>query len=74
MMGPRLAAQEALFCEFSIEEFVPADLRLRGFARFLDFLEVCPLLAPPYSPHGRPSIYPDLMIRMLLLGYLRWYG
>ncbi len=69
MMGPRQVAQGALFYEFSIEEFVPADHPLRGIDRFLDLSDVRPLLASSYSSHGRPSIDPELMIRMLLLGY-----
>ncbi|GFE49022.1 hypothetical protein So717_07750 [Roseobacter cerasinus] len=69
MMGPRQMAQGALFYEFSIEEFVPGDHPLRGIDRFLDLSDVRPLLAPSYSSHGRPAIDPELMIRMLLLGY-----
>ncbi len=69
MMGPRQMAQGALFYEFSIDEFVPADHPLRGIDRFLDLSDVRPLLASSYSSHGRPSIDPELMIRMLLLGY-----
>ena len=66
MMGP---GQGALFCAFSNEEFVPDHHALRGIDRFLDLSEVRPLLASSYSSHGRPSIDPELMIRMLLLGY-----
>jgi transposase len=69
MMGPRQVAQGAFFYEFSIEEFVPQDHLLRGIDRFVDLSDVRPLLAPFYSTHGRPSIDPELMIRMLLLGY-----
>lgn len=69
MMGPRQVAQGALFYEFSIESFVPNDHPVRGIDRFLDLTDVRPLLAPYYSANGRPSIDPELMIRMLLLGY-----
>jgi len=69
MMGPRQVAQGALFYEFSIEGFVPQDHPVRGIDRFLDLTDVRPLLAPYYSANGRPSIDPELMIRMLLLGY-----
>ncbi|SMY10413.1 transposase [Flavimaricola marinus] len=69
MMGSRQVAQGALFYEFSIEAFVPQDHLMRGIDRFLDLTDVRPLLAPFYSSHGRPSIDPELMIRMLLLGY-----
>ena len=68
-MGPRQIAQGALFYEFSIEDFVPQDHLMRGIDRFLDLTDVRPLLAPFYSSYGRPSIDPELMIRMLLLGY-----
>ncbi|WP_324753161.1 IS1182 family transposase [Roseovarius sp. Pro17] len=69
MMGPRQVAQGALFYEFSIEGFVPQDHPMRGIDCFLDLTDVRPLLAPFYSAHGRPSIDPEPMIRMLLLGY-----
>ena len=69
MMGPRQVAQGALFYEFSIESFVPKDHPVRGIDRFLDLTDVRSLLAPYYSANGRPSIDPELMIRMLLLGY-----
>jgi len=48
---------------------VPQDHPVRGIGRFLDLEDVRPLPAPFYSSHGRPSIDPELMIRMLLLGY-----
>lgn len=69
MMGPRQVAQGALFYEFSIEGFVPQDHPMRGIDRFLDLTDVRLLLSPFYSSHGRPSIDPELMIRMLLFGY-----
>ena len=69
MMGPRQVAQGALFYEFSIEGFVPIDHPFRGIDLFLDLSDVRPLLAPHYSADGRPSIDPELMIRMTLLGY-----
>jgi transposase len=69
MMGPRQVAQGALFYEFSIDDYVPDDHPLRGIDRFVDLSDARPLLAPYYSEGGRPSIDPELMIRMLLLGY-----
>lgn len=69
MMGPRQVAQGALFYEFSIEDYVPKDHPLRGIDRFVDLSDVRPFLAPYYSEGGRPSIDPELIIRMLLLGY-----
>ena len=69
MMGQRQVAQGALCNEFSIDGFVPQDHPVRGIDRFLDLRDVRPLLALFCSSHGRPSIDPELMIRMLLLGY-----
>ena len=70
MLGPRQVAQAALFYEFSIEDHVPADHLLRNVDHFLDLSEIRSFLAPYYSSQGRPSIDPELMIRMLLVGYI----
>ena len=70
MMGPRQEAQAALFYEFSLEEHVPPDHLLRSVDRFVDLSEIRAHLAPYYSSTGRPSIDPELMIRMLLVGYI----
>lgn len=69
MMGPRQEAQAALFYEFSLEDHVPADHLLRSIDRFVDLSDIRRHLAPFYSSTGRPSIDPELMIRMLLVGY-----
>ena len=69
MMGPRQVAQGALFYEFSIEDHVPSDHLLRAMDRFVDLGDMRRHLAPFYSLTGRPSVDPELMIRMLLLGY-----
>ncbi len=69
MMGPRQVAQGALFYEFSIDAFVPEKHLLRGMDRFVDLSDIRELLAPFYSEMGRPSIDPELMIRMLFVGY-----
>jgi transposase len=69
MMGHRQVEQAALFYEFSLEKHVPADHLLRSIDRFVDLEEVRRGLAPFYSSIGRPSIDPELMIRMLLIGY-----
>ena len=70
MMGPRQVAQGALFYEFSIEDHVPEDHLLRRIDRFLDLSDIRRRLAPHYSSTGRPSVDPELMIRMLLAGYV----
>jgi transposase len=69
MMGERRVAQGALFYEFSLEEHVPADHLLRSIDRFVELGEVRAHLAPFYSSTGRPSVDPELMIRMLIVGY-----
>ncbi|MCA0928816.1 transposase [Ruegeria profundi] len=69
MMGPRQVAQGALFYEFSIEDHVPPDHLLRAMDRFVDLGEIRRHLAPFYSSTGRPSVDPELMIRMLIVGY-----
>lgn len=68
MMGSRQQAQSALFYEFSIETLVPADHMLRAVDRFVDLAGIRQHLAPFYSSTGRPSIDPELMIRVLLVG------
>jgi transposase len=70
MMGPKQEAQAALFYEFLLEDHVPADHLLRSINRFVDLGGIRPHLAPFYSSTGRPSVDPDLMIRMLLVGYI----
>jgi transposase len=69
MMGHRQVEQAALFYEFSLERHIPADHWLRSIDRFVDLEQVRRELAPFYSSIGRPSIDPELMIRMLLIGY-----
>jgi transposase len=69
MMGHRKVEQAALFYEFSLDRRVPADHLLRSIDRFVEFGELRRELAPFYSPVGRPSIDPELMIRMLIVGY-----
>ena len=69
MMGPRQEAQSALFYEFCLEDHVPTDHLLRSIDRFVDLSDIRQFLASYYSSTGRPSIDPELMIRMLLVGY-----
>ncbi|OHX36996.1 IS5 family transposase [Methylomonas sp. LWB] len=69
MMGQQSGIQEQLFFCFSLENHVPKDHLLRGINRFLDLGDFRQQLAEYYSPIGRPSIDPELMIRMLILGY-----
>jgi transposase len=69
MMGQNSGNQNRLFYSFNIEEHVPANHLLRGIDRFLDLSDLRGYLAPFYSHTGRPSIDPELMIRMLIIGY-----
>ena len=68
MMGPRQVEQGALFYNFSIDAHVPADHLLRAIDRFVDLSDLRRDLAPFYSSMGRPSVDPELMIRMLVIG------
>ncbi|HEY0848284.1 MAG TPA: IS1182 family transposase [Bradyrhizobium sp.] len=69
MMGHRQVEQAALFYEFSLERHIPASHLLRSIDRFVELEDLRRELAPFYSNIGRPSIDPELMIRMLLIGY-----
>ena len=69
-MGPRQEAQSEQFYEFSIERHVPQDHLLRSVDRFVYLSRIRQHLAPFYSSTGRPSIAPELMLRMLLVGYI----
>src|ERR1700691_3508657 len=69
MMGPRQVERGVLFYNFSLDAHVPADHLLRSIDRFVDLSELRRELAPFYSTLGRPSIDPELMIRMLVVGY-----
>jgi transposase len=69
MMDERQVDQGVLFYEFSLERHVPADHLLRAIDRFVDLGSLRACLTPFYSATGRPSIDPELLIRMLLVGY-----
>jgi len=69
MMGDRKVDQGALFYAFSLERHVPMDHMLRSIDRFVDLDGIRAHVAPFYSAIGRPSIDPELLIRMLLVGY-----
>jgi transposase len=69
MMGHRQVEQAALFYEFSLEGYIPADHLLRSIDRFVELGELRRELSSFYSTMGRPSVDPELMIRMLIVGY-----
>jgi len=70
MMGRLKHEQEQLFYAFRLDEAVPGDHLVREIAAVLDLTWVRAELASYYSPLGRPSIDPVLMIRMLIVGYM----
>ena len=69
MMGRQDDRQGQLLYHFDLNVLVPEDHLLRGVDRFLDFEELRAHLEPYYSHTGRPSIDPELMFRMLIIGY-----
>ena len=69
MMGCRTGSQDRLFYSFNLDEHIPQNHLLRGIERCLDLGELRQHLADYYSHTGRPSIDPELMIRMLIVGY-----
>ena len=69
MMGQRGGSQDRLFYSFNLDDQIPSNHLLRGIDRFFDLTELRTHLEPFYSHTGRPSIDPELMIRMLIVGY-----
>jgi transposase len=69
MMGRVSHDQEQLFYSFRLDQAVPQDHPVRKIAAVLDLSWVHSELAPFYPKMGRPSIDPELMIRMLIIGY-----
>jgi len=69
MMGQLSGGQERLFYSFNLEDHIPANHLLRSIDQCLDLSDLRHNLAHFYSPIGRPSIDPELMIRMLIVGY-----
>jgi len=71
MMGRQTVDQSQLFYLFNLEEYIPADHLLRRLNPIVTrvLIDLREKLAPFYSDIGRPSIDPELMIRMLIVGY-----
>src|SRR6266513_1737318 len=70
MMGRLKSDQGQLFYEFHLGDAVPEDHLVRKIDAALDLSWLRGELAPHYSSMGRPSIDPELMIRMLVVGYV----
>ena len=68
MMG-RQETKRELFVLISLNEYVPQDHLLRAVDQYLDLTEFRENLAQSYSHTGRPSVDPELMARMLIIGY-----
>src|SRR5579864_1810220 len=71
MMGHH-ARSEALFYYFRLEDLIPATHLLRLIDQHVSFEFVRQQLKDRYSEMGRPSVDPELLLRILLIGYL--YG
>ena len=71
MMGRQTGDQSQLFYLFDLEDRIPAHHLLKRINPIVTGLlaELRPKLKPFYSEIGRPSIDPELMLRMLILGY-----
>src|SRR5262252_9362115 len=71
MMGRRSGDQASLFYEFRLDDRIPKNHLLRGINAFVTtaLADVHAQLDPYYSEIGRPSVDPELMIRMLIIGY-----
>ena len=71
MMGQH-SRSESLFYYFRLEDQVPENHLLRLIERHVSFDFVRTALKDSYSETGRPSIDPEILLRILLIGYL--YG
>jgi transposase len=71
MMGRGKRDQGKLFYEFRLEDRIPANHLLRRMNVFaaVALADLHKELEPHYSDIGRPSVDPELMIRMLIVGY-----
>ena len=76
MMGQQAGDQSQLFYLFNLEERIPANHLLRRINPVVTrvLAELREKLMPFYSDIGRPSIDPELMIRMLIVGYADFFN
>ena len=65
-------AQPSLFACVRLEELIPSDHLLRRIEQAIDFTFIDRLTEPLYSGTGRPSVPPQVLVRMMMIGYL--YG
>ena len=69
MLGKR-NPQEPLFYYFNMADMIPKNHILRLINKYVDFSFIRKKVKHLYSETGRPSIDPEILIRMLLIGYL----
>ena len=69
MMGQLPTGQNQLFYELCLDDYVPQDHLLRQIDPFLNLNHLRQHLSSFYSHTGRPSVDPELMMRMLIIGY-----
>jgi len=71
MMGRRDRDQASLFYDFNLDEAIPENHLLRRLDVFVRMVlaDLHEQLQPFYSDIGRPSVDPELMMRMLIVGY-----
>jgi len=59
-----------LFCYFQPEDMIPENHLLKQLKKYIDFSFIRQKVNHLYSHTGRPSVVPEVMIKMLLIGYL----
>ena len=69
MMGSKTGGQDRFFYDFNLDDRIAQNHLLRQIDGILDLSDVRERLVPYYSHTGRPSIDPELMMRMLVIGY-----
>ena len=73
MLREKQAGQQQQYELVMLEELVPKDHLLRKVARAVDFSFIHELCKDLYCPNnGRPAVEPEVLFKMLLIGYL--YG
>src|ERR1035441_1502737 len=71
MMGKSYRG-DSLFYTFRLDDYIPKNHLLRVIHEYVDLTFVRERMASSYSHTGRPSIDPEVLLRLLLVGY--FYG
>jgi len=71
MLGEK-QREEPMFYHVRMADIIPEDHLLRLVDRYVDLAFIRGKVKHLYSHTGRPSIDPEILLRMLLIGYL--YG